>query len=144
MSNFNKVILVGNITADIELKETPNGAKVASFSIATNRYWKNKEGMKESSATFHSIVAWNRTKWWPNLQKKAQKFSWRATWTTAHGNPRTAPSDTKRKSWQKIFSSYRVHAAATHFQKNRKPRKWSAQRQHTTTSQRWKISHFNF
>ena len=61
MSNFNKVILVGNITADIELKETPNGAKVASFSIATNRYWKNKEGMKESNATFHNIVAWNRT-----------------------------------------------------------------------------------
>lgn len=61
MSNFNKVILVGNITADIELKETPSGAKVASFSIATNRYWKNKEGMKESNATFHNIVAWNRT-----------------------------------------------------------------------------------
>lgn len=61
MSNFNKVILVGNITADIELKETPNGAKVASFSIATNRYWKNKDGNKEQSVTYHNIVAWNRT-----------------------------------------------------------------------------------
>lgn len=61
MSNFNKVILVGNITADIELKETPSGAKVASFSIATNRYWKNKDGLKEQSVTYHNIVAWNRT-----------------------------------------------------------------------------------
>lgn len=57
---LNKVTLIGNITRDIELKVTPNGIKVASFSLATNRTWKDKEGNKQEQAEFHSIIAFGK------------------------------------------------------------------------------------
>jgi single-strand DNA-binding protein len=61
MSNsLNKVQLIGNLTADPEVKETPNGQKVASFSIATNRTWKDQSGQKQEEVEFHNIVAWGK------------------------------------------------------------------------------------
>lgn len=53
---LNKAILVGNITRDPELKALPSGIKVCSFSLATNRVWKDKNGAKQESADFHNIV----------------------------------------------------------------------------------------
>lgn len=59
MSNsLNKVQLIGNMTAAPEVKETPNGQKVASFSIATNRKWKDASGVLQEDTEFHNIVAW--------------------------------------------------------------------------------------
>lgn len=58
--NLNKVMLIGNLTRDPELKTTPSGDSVASFSIATNFTWKNKEGQKQEKAEFHNIVAWRK------------------------------------------------------------------------------------
>lgn len=59
MSNsLNKVQLIGNMTAAPEVKETPNGQKVASFSIATNRKWKDKDGILQEEVEYHNIVAW--------------------------------------------------------------------------------------
>lgn len=59
MSNsLNKVQLIGNMTASPEVKETPNGQKVASFSIATNRKWKDASGVLQEDTEFHNIVAW--------------------------------------------------------------------------------------
>ncbi len=55
--NINKAILYGNITRDPELKSLPSGVKVVNFSVATNRTWKNKDGVKQDSTTFHNIVA---------------------------------------------------------------------------------------
>ncbi len=55
--NINKAILYGNITRDPELKSLPSGVKVVNFSIATNRTWKNKDGVKQDNTTFHNIVA---------------------------------------------------------------------------------------
>jgi single-strand DNA-binding protein len=55
--NINKVFLYGNITRDIELKSLPSGTKVANFSVATNRTWKDKNGAKQDSTTFHNVVA---------------------------------------------------------------------------------------
>jgi single-strand DNA-binding protein len=59
--NLNRVFLIGNITKDIELKSTPSGNSVASFGLATNRTWKDKNGQKQEQATFHNIVAWGKT-----------------------------------------------------------------------------------
>lgn len=59
--NYNKAILIGNITKDIELKTTPSGKIVASFGLATNRSWKDEQGNKKEQATFHNIVAWGKT-----------------------------------------------------------------------------------
>lgn len=59
MASFNKVILVGNMTSDPELKKTPNGVSVTSFSIAVSRRF-TKQG-EQPQADFINIVAWRTT-----------------------------------------------------------------------------------
>jgi single-strand DNA-binding protein len=46
------------MTADAEIKETPSGAKVANFSLATNRSWKDAAGVKQDQTEYHNIVVW--------------------------------------------------------------------------------------
>lgn len=59
MSNsLNKVQIIGNLTAEPEVRETPNGQKVATFSIATNRKWKDASGMLQEEVEYHNCVAW--------------------------------------------------------------------------------------
>lgn len=57
---LNKVFLYGNLTRDPEMRALPSGQQVASFSIATNRTYKNKEGQKQEVAEFHNVVAFGR------------------------------------------------------------------------------------
>jgi single-strand DNA-binding protein len=61
MANFNKVILVGRLTADPELKQTTTGLSVCSFSIAVNRRYSNKQAEGQPNADFFNIVAWRNT-----------------------------------------------------------------------------------
>lgn len=59
MSNsLNKVQLIGNLTAEPEVRETPNGQKVATFSVATNRKWKDQSGQMQEEVEYHNCVAW--------------------------------------------------------------------------------------
>ena len=58
---LNKAFLFGNITRDPELKSLPSGIKVVSFGLATNRTWKDKNGVKQESTSFHNIVAFGKT-----------------------------------------------------------------------------------
>ncbi len=58
--NYNKAIIVGRVTQDPEVRTTPNGQQVTSFSVATNRYWTDQSGQKQDRAEFHNIVAWGR------------------------------------------------------------------------------------
>ncbi|MEK7089567.1 MAG: single-stranded DNA-binding protein [Patescibacteria group bacterium] len=58
--NLNKVFLIGRLTNDPQLRSTPGGQSVASFSIATNRNWTDKQGVKQVDVQFHNIVAWGR------------------------------------------------------------------------------------
>ena len=58
--NFNKVILGGRLTADPELKQTPNGVPVVSFSIAVNRRYQSKDGGQQQ-ADFFNVTAWRGT-----------------------------------------------------------------------------------
>jgi single-strand DNA-binding protein len=59
MSNsLNKVQLIWNLTAEPEVRETPNGQKVATFSVATNRKWKDASGMLQEEVEYHNCVAW--------------------------------------------------------------------------------------
>ncbi len=56
---LNKVYLIGNLTRDPELKSLPSGTKVTSFSLATNRYWKDaKTGERKEQTEFHNIVVY--------------------------------------------------------------------------------------
>ncbi len=58
--SLNKALLIGNLTRDPELRYTPKGNAVCSFSIATNSSWKDSEGNSQEIAEFHNIVAWNK------------------------------------------------------------------------------------
>ena len=57
---INKVFIYGNLTRDPELKSTPTGMQVASFSMATNRVYKDRDGKKVESSDFHNIVLFAR------------------------------------------------------------------------------------
>ncbi len=58
--SLNRVQLIGNLTRDPELRYTPSGTAVCSFSIATNRNWTTDSGEKKEEVEFHRIVAWNK------------------------------------------------------------------------------------
>ncbi len=57
---LNKAIIIGNLTRDPELKALPSGSQVTSFSLATNRVWKDKNGAKQESVDYHNIVVFGR------------------------------------------------------------------------------------
>ena len=58
--SLNRVQLIGNLTRDPELRYTPNGTAVCTFSIATNRSWTTDTGEKKDEVEFHRILAWNK------------------------------------------------------------------------------------
>jgi single-strand DNA-binding protein len=60
MAGVNKVILVGNLGADPEIRYTPGGTAVANFRIATTESYKNKEGQKEDKTEWHRIVTFGK------------------------------------------------------------------------------------
>lgn len=59
MRSINKVIIIGNLTRDPEMRQTPNNQNVTTFGIATNREWVTKEAERKNSAEFHECVAWS-------------------------------------------------------------------------------------
>ena len=62
MGSVNRVILVGNLGRDAELKYTPSGAAVSNFSIATSESWKDKNsGERKEKTEWHRIVLWGKT-----------------------------------------------------------------------------------
>lgn len=60
MRSVNKVILVGNLTRDPDMRETPSGQPVCTFGLATNREWVTQTGEHKSTSEFHECVAWAR------------------------------------------------------------------------------------
>lgn len=57
---INKVILVGNLGADPELRYTQSGVPVATLSIATNERWKDKDGQQQEQTEWHRVIAWRQ------------------------------------------------------------------------------------
>ncbi|KKR22028.1 MAG: Single-stranded DNA-binding protein [Parcubacteria group bacterium GW2011_GWE2_39_37] len=58
--NLNKAMIIGNLTRDPEVRNTPSGQSVASFSIATNQVWNDQSGQKQEKVEYHNIVVWRR------------------------------------------------------------------------------------
>lgn len=58
--NVNKVILVGRLTRDPELRTTTSGQTVTTVGLATNNFWTDKSGQKQERAEFHNIILWGR------------------------------------------------------------------------------------
>lgn len=56
--SVNKVILIGNLTRDPEMRQTPNGQSIVTFGIATNRDWITRDGRKQGMTEYHELVAW--------------------------------------------------------------------------------------
>lgn len=61
MAGVNKVILVGNLGSDPEVRTTPGGQRVANFRLATSRSWNSQDGQRQEKTEWHSIVAWGKT-----------------------------------------------------------------------------------
>jgi single-strand DNA-binding protein len=60
MSSLNKVMLIGHLGLDPEVRYTPDGTAVASFSLATSENWTDKNGTRQERTEWHSIVVWNK------------------------------------------------------------------------------------
>lgn len=58
--SLNKAQLIGNLTRDPEVRQTPNGTTVCTYTVATNFTWKDQSGQKQEKAEFHNIVAWGK------------------------------------------------------------------------------------
>lgn len=58
--DLNKAQIIGNITQDVELRQTPNGQNVTTLSIATNRNWTDGSWIKQEQAEFHNVVLWGK------------------------------------------------------------------------------------
>lgn len=58
MRCVNKVILIGNLTRDPEIKQTTSGQSIVTFGLATNREWMTKDRRKQQSTEFHELAAW--------------------------------------------------------------------------------------
>ena len=57
--NLNKVMLIGRLTRDPEMRYTPSGSPVTTFSLATNRYGQGQDGEKKEYTDYHNVVCWN-------------------------------------------------------------------------------------
>lgn len=61
MANLNKVLIIGNLTRDPEIRHTPRGTAIAEISVAINRVWKDEQGSKQEETTFVEVTLWGRT-----------------------------------------------------------------------------------
>ena len=85
--NLNKVYLIGRLTRDPELKALPSGQSVASFGMATDRFFKDKSGQKQQQTEFHNIVLFGR------LADIASQYLYKGSLVMIEGRLRT-------RSWQ--------------------------------------------
>jgi single-strand DNA-binding protein len=60
MSSLNKIMLIGHLGKDPEIRYTPDGSPVATFSLATSENWTDKSGNRQEHTEWHTIVAWTR------------------------------------------------------------------------------------
>lgn len=58
--DLNKVMLIGRLSQDPEVRTTPSGIQVARFGLATGRVWKDQQGQKQEKTEFHNVIAWRR------------------------------------------------------------------------------------
>lgn len=89
MASLNKVILIGNVGKDPEIRHLEGGAAVASFSLATNETYKNKSGDKVTNTEWHNIVLWR------GLAEIAEKYVKKGTPIYIEGRIKTRSYDDK-------------------------------------------------
>ncbi len=94
MFSLNRATIIGNLTRDPDLRYTPSGQAVASFSVATNRRWTTADGTKQDDTQYHEVVAWGK------LAEITQQFLAKGRKVYIEGRLQTrsweAPDGTKR------------------------------------------------
>lgn len=118
MANFNKVILMGNLTRDPELRNLPSGTAVVEFGLAVNRTWSDQSGEKRESTTFVDCKAMGRTaeiigqymsKGRPIFIEGRLEFR---TWEAKDGSGKRSKLDVMVESFQFIGSQRREDGGA--------------------------------
>jgi len=95
--DLNKAQVIGRITQDLELKQTPNGQNVLSFSLATNRNWTDWSWNKQEQVEFHNIVLW-----W-KLAEIAMQYSWK--WKKVFIEGRLQTRSWEAQDWTKRYKT---------------------------------------
>ncbi len=103
--DLNKVMLIGRLTAEPEMRTTPSGQQVCTLRIATNRVWTDKQGQKQRDAEYHSVVLWAR------LAEIASQYLKKGDMTFIEGRIQT-------RSWQDATGQkkYRTEVIAERLQ----------------------------
>lgn len=96
-SSLNMVQLIWNLTADPEIRTTPNGNSVASFSIATEQVWKDAAGETQKKADFHNCIAWNK------LAEILEKFT--SKWKKLYVQGRLQTRTWDNEAWEKKYKT---------------------------------------
>lgn len=97
MSNVNKVILIGRLGADPELRYTTDGTSVATFNMATTETWKDKNGNKQEKTEWHRVVAWRK------LGEIAGEYLKKGRLVYIEGRIRSREYDAKDGTKRKVF-----------------------------------------
>ena len=109
MSNLNKVMLIGRLTRDPEMRYTPSGQPVTSFSIATNRYSGGGEGGEKREFTdYHNIVAWNIGR--RNLAEVVAQYTKKGSLVYVEGRLQTRSWEGQNGQKQQPAAEARRHA----------------------------------
>jgi single-strand DNA-binding protein len=96
MSSLNKVMLIGRLGKDPEIRYTPEGSAVANFSLATSETWNDKSGTRQERTEWHNIVAWTR------LADLAKRYLAKGRQVYIEGRIRTREYDDKDGNKRRI------------------------------------------
>ena len=115
--NLNKILITGNLTADPELRYTPNGKAVLSASLANNEYYTDAQGQEQKVTTFVNLEVWNKpAENFSKLVKKGQELFAEGKlrmdeWTDKQTNARRTRLYLLVENWQ--FTQYRRQEEST-------------------------------
>jgi len=114
--NFNRVFILGNLTRDPELRQTPSGQSVATFGVATNRIWVDKDGNRQQEVEYHNVVAFGK------LAQIAAQYLTKGRLIFIEGRLRT-------RSWEDASGQKRsrTEIIAINFQMGPKPKEESVE-----------------
>jgi len=114
--NFNRVFILGNLTRDPELRQTPSGQSVATFGVATNRIWIDKDGNRQQEVEYHNVVAFGK------LAQIAAQYLTKGRLIFIEGRLRT-------RSWEDASGQKRsrTEIIAINFQMGPKPKEESVE-----------------
>jgi single-strand DNA-binding protein len=75
---LNKVMIIGHLGRDPEMRYTPSGKPVTTFTVATSRNWNSSDGERHTETEWFNVVAWGNLAEICNISRKANRFMWKA------------------------------------------------------------------